>query len=267
MGLKIYGIGAAQNRDNAKELIYLEGLDNSKLYLMKDEHPQQDNFFHSIGSINYSKKIMSERDCENDQQLRCWRYAQVPFLYAEGELADDTDHPNAKSAAALLKFTSRPDIPLEIGFSVDGGILERRDLAGNVTEDKEAGKDLVRTLATGLALTVKPCNPKCKIWLANDLTKSDLSGPPPAGYFEAAKRKQAHTSIRDGSASKDFQVYLKLEKLKKSLDNYVSGFTEMRCEKCGQGVRFFKASNDLPHKCAKCTNAHSLTKIWTALNK
>lgn len=145
--------------------------------------------------------------------------------------------------------------------------MERRDLAGNITEEKETGKILAKTVATGLALTVKPCNPKCKTWLMNDLTKSDLTMPPPAVYWEALQKAPATSSFRDHSGQSDFQVYLKLEKLKKSLDNYVRGFTDMRCDRCGRGIRFFKSTKDMPNACTHCGNHFSLTKIWGALNK
>ncbi|MEM4379124.1 MAG: hypothetical protein QXL01_00355, partial [Thermoplasmatales archaeon] len=226
MALRIYGIGATEALDNAKEKVILDGLDISHLRGIKDEHPDQDNFFHLVGSVTYAKKIKSEKDCENEYQKRCWNYVKAPFLYAEGMLADDEGHPNAQSAAAMIKFTQRPDIPLKMGFSVDGGVLERRDESGRPSEN---GKILSKTVATNLSLTVKPCNPQCRIWMFNDLTKSDLTMEPPARYWKELKKSQKQSSITEDL---NFSLYLKLEELKKSLTNYFDAFTSIKCYKC-----------------------------------
>lgn len=267
MGFKLYGIGSVQVPDNVGETIVLDGLDTSHLKLIYDEHDKKD-FFNIVGRISYFKKIHDKSECENPKQLRCWNYAGAPFLYAEGELADDMDHPNAQSAAAMIKFTSRPDIQdsLRIGFSVDGGIIERKTLQGEPTEDKETGKIISQSMVTGLSLTVKPCNPKCVLWPENDLTKSDLAMAPPARYIEALKKSQASTSFNE-TLSKDLQLLMKLGKLKKSLEDYFAAFTDMRCQQCGKSHRFFKSSNDIPNACQKCGNQFSLSSIWKSLNK
>lgn len=265
-GTKLYGIIAAQNPDNVGETIIIDGIDISKLHLIKDEHTH-DNFFHSIGSITYAKKIYSEKDCENPKQIRAWRHAKVPFLYGEGELSDDTDHPNAQSAAALLKFTQRDDIPLDIGWSIDGGIAERQTLSGEPTEDKEMGKILSKTVALAGSLTVKPCNPKCLAWLENDLTKSAYSMPAPANYKELLQKSRASSSVIEDPDLVNSELWIKLEYLKKSLNDYLSGFTDMRCNSCGKPVRFFKASDAVPHKCGDCSGVYSMKQIWKALNK
>lgn len=259
-GLKIYGIGATEAIDNVGERVILDGLDISKLRGLKDEHPEQENFFHLVGAITYAKKIKSEKDCENEYQRRCWNYVKAPFLYAEGELADDENHPNAQSAAAMIKFTQRPDIPLKMGFSIDGGILERRDENGRPSEN---GKILSRTIATNLSLTVKPCNPQCRVWMFNDLTKSDMAMPPPARYWKELQKPEKTSSIIEDL---NFKLYLKLESLKKSLKDYFEAFTSIKCIKCGYAIRFFK-SGDIPNGCQLCGAHFSLSSIWKALNK
>lgn len=266
MGLRVYGIGAAQCPDNIGETILLEGLDDSRLKGVKDEHPDEPRFIDRIGAITYHKKIWSEKDCENEYQKKCWRFAQVPFLYAEAELADDEDHENAKAAAAMIRFSSRPDIPLEVGFSVDGGIIERRDLAGRPTEDKEKGKILARTLATDLATTVKPCNPKCKLWMFNDLTKSDLAAPAPAMYLAMRSRAGARSSFRETIESNQLKLLFKVDKLKKSLSDYFGAFTSVKCGGCGHGIRFFKSGN-VPNACPQCSKPFSMRQLWKSLNK
>lgn len=268
MGTRIYGIVAAQLPDNVGETILLEGLED-RLKAIKDEH-DEDSMFRKVGAINFSKKIFSEKDCENPKQLRCWKHVKVPFLYAEGELADDTDHPNARAAAALLKFGARPDINMPIGFSVDGGIIERLDKAGNPTEDKNEGKTLSRTLATAAAITVKPCNPKCAVFLENDLAKSDLAAPPPQVYYKAVKRAQKTSSVIENEHERalfQFKLLTGMQKLQKSLTDYFAAFTSTKCHKCGHTMRFFKASSDLPNACEKCHSQLSLNQLWKALNK
>lgn len=267
MGFKVYGIGSVQVPDNVGETIILDGLDTSHLKLIYDEHEDKD-FFNLIGRISYFKKIHNKAECENPKQLRCWNHAGAPFLYAEGELADDSDHPNAQSAAAMIKFTSRPDVidDLRIGFSVDGGIMERRDSAGNPTEDKEKGKIISQSMVTGLSLTVKPCNPKCVLWPENDLTKSDMIVAPPKRYCEALRKSQAATSFNE-RVSKDLQLLMKLGKLNKSLADYFAAFTDMRCQQCGKSHRFFKSGGNVPNGCDKCGSQFSLSSIWKSLNK
>jgi hypothetical protein len=266
MGLGLYGIIAAQNPDNIGETILIEGLDDSKLKVIKDEHPEQENFFHTIGTIRKTKKIFSEKDCEDDRQRRCWRLAQVPFLYGEGELADDTEHPNAKAAAAMLKFSKRPDVPLDIGFSVDGGIIERRTVSGQPTEDENTGKVLARSIGTAASLTVKPCNPKCVTFLTNDLTKSDMIMQPPVGYIAALQKSRASRSFRN-TMHNDVKLLLGVERLKKSLTDYFGAFTSLQCKQCGKALRFFKGNSDIPNRCSHCGSHFSLNNIWQALNK
>jgi predicted Zn-ribbon and HTH transcriptional regulator len=263
MGLKFYGATAAQNKDNAGETLLIDGTDISRLRLVKDEHPEEENFFHSIGALTVAVKIHNEKECTNERQLRVWRSVQAPLIYVEGELADDEDHPNAKSAAALVRFAQRPEIPLDIGLSIDGGIVEKRNEAGQPDEE---GSILARTVALAASLTVKPCNPRCKLFLMNDLTKSDLAMSPPPAYWEALKKSQAKRSFNEISSA-EFQLYVKMTKLKKSLADYMGGFTSIRCKKCGDGVRFFKSSKDLPNGCGNCKSHFSMSEIWQALNK
>ena len=262
MGTRWYGIGAAQNDDNVGEKLLLDGLED-RVKFIRDEHDDL-SAFRLLGSVNNSKKIYSEKDCEDEQQRRCWKHAGVPFLYVAGEFADDQDHPNAQSAASLLKFTSRNDVPLKMGLSIDGGIIERQTPDGRPTEDKDQGKILARTLGSSVAFTVKPCNPKCAIFLENDLAKSDYKSAPPARYFEALKKSQAKHSFNE---IPEWQLYIKLDNLKKSLVNYTGGFTSMKCHTCGTNQRFFKSSTDMPNGCSKCGKNYSMAQLWKALNK
>jgi hypothetical protein len=266
MGLRVYGLGAVETLDRAGDLLKIDGLDTTELRLLQDEH-EKDDFFHKIGAITYHKKIMSEKDCENSKQLRCWQVAKAPFLYAEAELADEFEHPNAKSAASLIKFVQRPDISdvLSVGFSVHGGIYERQNDRGDVDIN---GNVISEAAAAALSLTYKPCNPKCKLFLENDLTKSDLDAPPPKEYYEALKRQQDAKSFKESVAGELFAQHLRLSKLKKSLEDFHTSTTALRCESCGHTAKFFKAG-DVPHRCGnnKCQKVYSLSNLWKALNK
>jgi hypothetical protein len=263
MGLKFFGATAAQNIDNAGEKLLIDGLDISRLNIIKDEHPEQPSFFTTVGAITSAKKIFSEKDCASDKELRVWKHVQAPLVYVEGELADGEDHPNAKSASSFIKFASRPDIPVSIGLSIDGAVLEKQNEGGQIDEN---GKILSKTAGLAASLTVNPCNPRCKLFMDNDLTKSDLSMPPPARYWKELKKSKQLHSFTESEDGKLFKLHLKLESLKKSLIDYHAGFTAIKCKKCGTGVRFFKSSSTLPNGCQKCRSHFTMDELWKALN-
>jgi hypothetical protein len=262
MGMKFFGCTGAQNIDNTGEVLDINGCDISKLKTVKDEHPDEDTCFSTIGAITMAKKIFSEKDCSSPRELRTWKQVGVPLIYVEGELADD-DHPNAAAATALVKFTQRPDIPLNVGLSIDGGILERTDKDGNADAK---GTQLTKTVALAASFTVKPANSKCFLSPINDLTKSDLTAEPPLVYWEALKKSQALRSFNEIQGV-DFQLYLKVSSLKKSLKDYFGGFTSTKCKKCGTGVKFFKSTQDFPNGCTSCGSPFSMSDIWKSLNK
>jgi hypothetical protein len=268
MGTKVYGCLAAQNPDTVGETLLIDGCDISRLATLIDEHRGENpSFFHTLGVITASKKLFSDKDADTDLQKRAWQRVQVPMIYIEGELADDTDHPNAKAMGEFLRFMET--IPVDkrnfnIGLSVDGGIVERRTPDGKPTEDREAGKILARTVALKGACTIKPANPKCFLAITNDLQKSTWTGEPPKLYWEALKKSAATSSITERP---DFQLWYKMESLKKSLNNFFTSMTSMQCKSCGEPVTFFKSSEDMPNRCKHCGEAYSLSNIWKAMNK
>lgn len=254
MGLKIYGIGACQSPDNSGETILIDNIDTSKLRYINDEH--QETMFSMIGGITYHKKIHSANECTDERELRCWNHAKAPFLFFKGELASDTDHPNAQSAAALIEFcAARPDLPLQPGMSVEGGILERSG---------SDNKILSKTLATGLSVTVKPCHPRCALFMEGDLRKSQTSNVIPEVYIEALKKSDATSSFRENQKAV-LKVYLEI--LEKSAADYFGGFTHLKCYHCGVGVRFFKSSRQVPNRCQRCSAPFTLNDIWKAMNR
>ena len=188
-------------------------------------------------------------------------------MYGEAELFDGEGHPDAISAAAMMRFTSRADVEqyLHVGFSIDGGIIQRTDAKGNPTEDKTVGKTLASTLAVRCALTPKPCCPKARAWLFNDLQKSDYTMEPPQAYLDALKKSQSTSSIIESISSSQLKLLMKTEKLKKSVDDFLRAFTSIKCLKCAAPQRFFKTN--IPNKCQNCDSPYNMSQIWAALNK
>lgn len=254
MGTRIYGIAACQSPDNAGETILIDGMDTSKLRFLNDEHSEE--AFAMIGAIDFHKKIHSAQECTDAHEVRCWEVAKAPFLFIRGEIANDTDHPNAKAAAALLEFcSSRPDIQLRPGLSIEGGITKRSG---------PDNKTLEKTIGLGASWTVKPCHPRCALFMENDLRKSDRSMTPPPEYFEALKKSESVSSFRE---NKLMVLEACLEMLQKSTADYFGGFTHLKCHHCGNSIRFFKSSSNVPNRCSQCNGAFSLNQIWGAINR
>jgi len=252
--MRIYGIAAAQNSDNSGETILIDNIDTSKMRILNDEHGE--SAYSMIGAVEFHKKIHSLQECADDYERRCWDHAKVPFLYVRGELADMTEHPNAKAAAALLEFcTARPDLPLRVGLSIEGGILERSG---------EDNKTLSKTLATGASFTIKPCNPRCALFMEGDLRKSIANMAPPPEYIEALKKSDSTTSFKENRLA---VLMVCMEMLEKSTRDYFGAFTSIKCHHCGTGIRFFKSSRDTPNRCHSCSEPFSLAAIWSAIQK
>ena len=264
-GTKIYGIFSAQIPDSVGETVMLAGIDD-RIGLLIDEH-QNDDSFHNIGAVMNTRKIFKPEDCVTEYHKKCWQYAQAPFLYGEAELFDGEGHPDAVATAAILRFCARPDIreTLAPGVSLDGGIIQRTNKNGKPTEDKNEGKTLSKVLATRLAFTLKPACPKARVWLFNDLAKSQLVGPPPQAYLDALKKSQASSSVLESIDSTSLKLMMKTEALKKSLDNFLKSFTSIKCDRCGTAVRYFKSSQ--PNRCGGCDAPYSMQKIWQSWNK
>jgi len=267
MGTKLFGVVAAQNVDSANEIIDLQGLQDN-LKFLRDEHSEL-SAFRIIGSVTKSKKIFTEKDCEDEKQKRCWNHVKVPFLYAEGELFDgdkDSPHPNADAAAAILKYCNANDVSLKPGFSVDGAILERKDESGNITENRHTGKHLSKTQASSAAFTVMPCNPKCAggIFLENDLQKSNFQ-PSGEKYFEALQKSNSPLQSFSGY-SDELALLYNLSKLHKSLESLQNAHTSVKCQQCGKGAMFYKAGS-IPNVCQKCGSNYTIKQIWDSLNK
>jgi hypothetical protein len=250
----VYGIGAAQVADKVGETIDIKGLDVSDLRYLNDEHG--DKMSDMLGSIRKYKKIFNEKDADSDWQKRCWREVKAPFLYFEGEIIDDMEHEDAKAAKALMRYvTAHPELPLRVGGSVEGGIVERTG---------PDNKFLTRTVGKGISLTVKPCNSACKVFMAQDLQKSEPPSCMPEKYqqrlletwYTPQIREPAFVSLQD-----------QLEILHKSVVSLFGQFTDVSCKKCGHSDRFFKSSNSWPNACVSCGDRFTMKQLFNALSK
>lgn len=266
MGTKVYGILAAEVPDSVDELIKIAGIDTSRLNDIIDEHRDGNpSMFHRVGIITAHKKIFSDADCSDPHERRCYNQVKAPILFIRGELLDSTDHPNAIATAEFMKFcNSMKDCPVKIGQSIDGGIVQRSLPDGTPTEDKEQGKIISQSIGVASAITTKPCNKVCSLYLENDLQKSVWTGPPPKMYYEALKKSQSTHSITENAY---IQAWIKAEKLKKSLQNYIGSMTFVKCDGCGKPTKFFKMSKSTPNRCEACGEAYSMSKIWNAIQR
>jgi hypothetical protein len=149
--LEIDMIAGSQLRDTQGEMLSVEGADISELEAgrgrLNDNHGK--GFFNSIGRITGAKKIFSEADCETDRHRYYWEKVKSPFIYVQGKLYDDDDHPNARAAAAILRNIHKSDCPLRLKASVEGGVVARGMKDSNL---------LARTKIHSVALTFTPAN-------------------------------------------------------------------------------------------------------------
>lgn len=246
----IYGIAATETKDRTGESIDLNGMDISDIRLLNDEH-SSDRFFEILGYIDQAKKITSEKDCEDEFQLKCWNSLKKPFLYIAGKLMDD--HPNAQSAAALIKYSMQnPNYP--VGLSVEGATLERQ------------GQKLLKTKVKNVSLTIKPANPECRIFAKTDLTKSFDKVDLPEKYKNVSESRRQFREL----PSKQMRLLAKsalladLVTLAKSNDELeISGATIMKCWNCGEGKTFLKSR--LPNRCMACSERFTMSDIYKAL--
>ena len=144
-------IAGSQLRDTQGEMLSVEGADISELQAgrgrLNDNHGK--GFFNAIGKITGAKKIFKREDCDNSRHEYYWDKVKAPYIYVEGELFDDEDHPNARAAAAILRNIHKTDTPLQLKASVEGGVLSR-----GISDNSL----LARTKIHSVALTFTPAN-------------------------------------------------------------------------------------------------------------
>lgn len=156
MGMLVSGIAACEAIDSSGEIVKIDGLDISSLErdgVLNVEHESK-SITNIVGKILKSKKIFSEKDCENENQLKFWKQVKVPYLWIVAELFDDVGHTEAQNIAALMRYDQKAkkegkyknDMAQLINFSVEGAKLR-----------KEANI-VVRSIARKVSITITPCN-------------------------------------------------------------------------------------------------------------
>jgi ribosomal protein S27E len=255
----VYGIGAAQIADKTGETINIQGIDTNDLRYVNDEHGER--MADMLGGIKSYKKIFSEKDCEGAWQQKCWKVAKVPFLYFEGEINEDPEHEDAKAAKSLLRFVNaHPELPLRVGASIEGAIVER-----GATEKGQVGYgDLKHTLAKGISLTIKPCNPACQVFIAQDLQKSEPPSFIPEKYRKALLDTTLTPSFRETKLN---ALRTQVDALHKSMTNLLGQFTDIQCKSCGHSDRFFKSSSTWPNHCVACSSRFTMKELFKAVSK
>lgn len=246
----IYGIAATETKDRTGESIDLNGMDISDIRLLNDEH-SSDRFFEILGYIDSSKKIFSEKDCDDEYQLKCWNSIKKPFLFIAGKLMDE--HPNAQSAISLIKYSAQnPNYP--VGLSVEGSTLERQ------------GSKLLKTKVKNVSLTIKPANPECKIFAKTDLTKSFDKISLPEKYKnikESRKQFREMPSKEKRLLAKSSMLQDLVNLAKSNSEPEILGATVMKCWNCGEGKTFLKSR--LPNRCIACNERFTMSDIYKAL--
>jgi hypothetical protein len=146
----IDGIASCEAIDTAAEVVSLQGLDCSTLvggafnWEHKNSEPSQ-----IIGKILKSKKIFSEKDCEDDRQLMYWNHCKIPFLYVMGRLFNDKKESSKEVAALFIDDYEHPNETPMVGFSIEGSKINKE------------GMTVTHALARKVTVTTNPANKLC----------------------------------------------------------------------------------------------------------
>lgn len=251
--MKVYGIASAEIPDKVNETAVLKGMDIAPVPYINDEHGDAARMFNVLGSIQTHKKIYSASDCANEREKRCWNHAKVPFLYVEGSLADEEEHPNAQAASALIKYAAQTP-GFNLGFSVEGSVMEKE------------GDKLTKTAVRGVSLTISPCNPLCKVFSMDDLAKS---------YYPVVLPEKYQHLVSSGKVRSSFVRTPDLNVLLKSKLDFVSEVSVLlksnqlnrarllKCWNCGCQKVYIAPK--VPNNCVACGEAFSMKDLSTAL--
>jgi len=149
----IDGIFASEALDSSAEILDVEGADISTLAVdgvLNFEHRNDQSPGASpndiVGKVIYAKKIYKAEDCENERQRRFYETVKLPIIYGVARLFDETGHPGAVAAAAIIRDQVKHKEPLTLRFSIEGSTLSKE------------GNRLKATVCRRVALTAKPCN-------------------------------------------------------------------------------------------------------------
>lgn len=132
-GLLLDGIFASEAIDSSGEVFDVDGAD---LSIMEEgrgvanyEHrgPGAENETASgndiVGKIVATKKIFTEKDCENDRQRLYWKKVELPFIYGIVRLFDGAGHAGAIALAATIRDLDANNEPVLVRFSIEGTTL------------------------------------------------------------------------------------------------------------------------------------------------
>jgi hypothetical protein len=156
MGMIISGIGACETIDSSGEVLKMDGLDISSLErdgLFNYEHESK-TASSIVGKILKAKKIFSEKDCENESQLKFWKQVNTPYLWVMGELFDDVGHSEAMNIAAMLRY----DVKAKAENKYPEGMSQLIHLSVEGAKLRKEGNIVIRSIARKISITLVPCN-------------------------------------------------------------------------------------------------------------
>ncbi len=190
-GTILRGIFSAETPDKSGEIVSIAGIDISTINdgkgLVNSEH--NNDFTKTVGKILNAKKIFSEKDCANAFEKNAYESVnKVPLMVGTVELFDEEDHPEAQAIAKIAKFYKKRNEPLVLGFSVEGGILER------------SGPMIKKSIVRKVAVTAGPCNEAARAELVSEMTKSE------AAVFERiSKTEKTQNTLSSGAITEVFE--------------------------------------------------------------
>ncbi len=152
------------DRDSQGEILDLAGADISQMVskgFFNDNH--SNGFINTLGRITEVKKILKKEDASTDREKMYWEQMQRPFLYTRGYLFDDSDHPNAKAVAAIMKEFKKQGTPLDVKMSVEGKVTERGH-----------GGLIKQCMIRNVALTLVPANGATGSQIAGNTLKKSI---------------------------------------------------------------------------------------------
>jgi len=200
-------IAASQLIDGAGEELVIKNTDISDFKQGKGwinwEHKGDNDIGHTpldiVGKIIFAKKILTEKDCENDRMKMYWeRVKKSPYIYVVGRLFTSAQHPGALALAAIMRDQEKNKgiTANNLMTSIEGSTLLRR---GNVLEE---------SIARRLAVTTKSCNKTCDITVLQDpLAPEGYKTDPNKSTKEV---KDALALILEDSKKNEDPLYTKL---------------------------------------------------------
>lgn len=180
------GIFSAETPDKSGEVVRIDGIDLSTIEenkgLVNSEH--DNSFTKTVGKILNAKKIFKESDCKDEFEKKAFESVnRVPLLVGTIELFDGPeDHDEARAIAKIAKYSKRKNEPLLLGFSVEGGILER------------SGPIIKKSVVRKVAITSGPCNEAARAELVSEMTKSEV-----AVFDKISKQEKSKDVLSTGS--------------------------------------------------------------------